>query len=126
MTVNEISFLIRKAIFKVYSNLGPGLFESVYEKALMHELQMLALEVKNQVALPFIYETLRFDAGYRMDLLVNEKVVVEVKSIEAINDVHHKQMLTYLKLSGRKLGILVNFTTGNIEGSIIRKINGTI
>ena len=87
---------------------------------------MLALEVKSQVALPFIYETLRFDAGYRMDLLVNEKVVVEVKSIEAINDVHHKQMLTYLKLSGRKLGILVNFNTGNIEGSIIRKINGTI
>jgi GxxExxY protein len=76
MTENEISFLIRKAIFKVYSNLGPGLFESVYEKALMHELQMLALEVKSQVALPFIYETLRFDAGYRMDLLVNEKVVV--------------------------------------------------
>ena len=126
MTENEISFLVRKAIFTVYSKLGPGLFESVYLTSLVHELNNLGLDVKREVALPFLYEDVRFDAGFRMDLLINDKVVVEVKSIETIAEVHHKQLLTYLKLSGRKLGILVNFNCSDIQKSIFRKINGSL
>lgn len=101
MTENEISFLIRKAIFKVYNNLGPGLFESVYEK-----------------------EGIKFEASFRLDILVNNLVIIEVKSTETLAEVYHKQVLTYLKLSGLKLGILVNFNAPNIAESIYRKVNG--
>ena len=124
MRENEISFLIRKAIFRVYNTLGPGLFESVYVKALKIELEKLGLEVRPEVPVPFIYDELRLDAGYRMDLLVNDLVVVEVKSIESLSEIHHKQLLTYLKLSGKKLGLLVNFNTAAINSSIVRKVCG--
>ncbi len=124
MSENEISFLVRKAIFSVYNKLGPGLFESVYLTTLDHELKSLGLDVKREVAIPLIYDNTRFDGGFRMDLLVNDKVIVEVKSIEAIAEVHHKQLLTYLKLSGKKLGVLVNFNCADIQNSIFRKVNG--
>ena len=124
MRENEISFLLRKALFRVYNTLGPGLFESVYVKALKIELEKLGLEVRPEVPVPFIYDELRLDAGYRMDLLVNDLVVVEVKSIESLSEIHHKQLLTYLKLSGKKLGLLVNFNTAAINSSIVRKVCG--
>jgi len=123
MNENEISFKIRGAIFKVYNNLGPGLLESVYEAALTFELKKEGLKVRAQVPLPVTYEAIHLDLGFRIDLLVNELVIVEVKSIETLHEVHHKQVLTYLKLTGKKLGILVNFNTDNIAESIIRKVN---
>ncbi|MBL7864475.1 MAG: GxxExxY protein [Cyclobacteriaceae bacterium] len=124
MDENEISYGIRGSIFKVYNNIGPGLLESSYEAALTHEIRKLGMTVRNQVALPMIYETVRVDIGYRMDLVVESKVVVEVKSLEHFGEVHHKQLLTYLRLSGFKLGILVNFCTEDIASSIFRKANG--
>lgn len=123
MTENEISYIIRGAIFKVYNALGPGLLESVYEAVLMFELRKAGVEVKSQVALPVIYESEKLDIGFRIDILVNDLVIIEIKSVEQIADVHHKQVLTYLKLSDKKLGILVNFNTDNISNSIYRKVN---
>ncbi len=124
MNENDISFLIRKAIFKVYNSLGPGLFESVYVTALVYELQQLGLQVKKQVSLPMVYEKIKFEAGFRIDILVNDLVIIEVKSIENLAEIHHKQVLTYLRLSGLKLGLLVNFNSSNIKDSIFRKVNG--
>ena len=123
MTENDISYVIRGAIFKVYNALGPGLLESVYEAVLIFELKKTGLNVKSQVALPVIYESEKLDIGFRIDILVNNLVIIEIKSIEQIEDVHHKQVLTYLKLSGKKLGILVNFNTDSISNSIYRKVN---
>jgi GxxExxY protein len=124
MLENDLSYLIRGRIFKVYNNLGPGLLESVYEAALAFELREEGLNVRTQVALPVIYNEVQLDLGFRIDIMVNELVIIEVKSIEAIQEVHHKQVLTYLKLANKKLGILVNFNTANIANAIIRKVNG--
>lgn len=123
MTENEISYIIRGAIFKVYNALGPGLLESVYEAVLLFELKKAGLEAKSQVALPVIYESEKLDIGFRIDIMVNNTVIIEIKSVEQIADVHHKQVLTYLRLSGKKLGILVNFNTEDISSSIYRKVN---
>ena len=123
MTENEISYLIRGAIFKVYNTLGPGLLESVYVAALVFELMKEGLIVKTEVALPAIYEEEKLDLGFRLDILVNNLVIIEVKSIEQLAEVHHKIVLTYLKLSGKKLAILVNFNTADISKSIFRKVN---
>ena len=123
MLENDVSYLIRKAVFKVYNNLGPGLFESVYIRALVFELDKLGLSVKTEVAIPMVYEGIKFDAGFRADIIVNDIVIIEVKSIEALADVHNKQLLTYLSLSGLKLGLLVNFNSADITQSIIRKVN---
>lgn len=123
MDENEISYLIRKAIFTVYNSLGPGLFESVYQSALAFELEQSGLTVKKEVPLPLMYKEIRFEAGFRIDLIVSEKVLVEIKSIEQLAEVHHKQVLTYLRLSGLKLGLLVNFKTSNISHTIYRKVN---
>ena len=123
MTENDISFLIRGAIFKVYNSLGPGLLESAYAHILMYELSKQGHQVRKEVALPIIYEEEKIDVGYRIDLLVNDLVIVELKSVEKILDVHHKQLITYLKLSNKKLGILVNFNTSKIDSSIFRKVN---
>ncbi len=124
MNENDISYSIRGSIFTVYNKLGPGLLESAYEAALIHEIRKTGLLVKQQIALPMIYETIKVDVGYRLDLVVEEKVIVELKSIETLLDVHHKQLITYLKLSGLKLGLLVNFNTDDISKSIFRKVNG--
>jgi GxxExxY protein len=124
MDENEISFKIRGCIFKVFNTLGPGLLESVYEAALAYELQELSLVVKTQVPIPAYYNDIRLDLGFRADIIVEDKVLIEIKSIENIGEVHHKQILTYLKLTGLKLGLLVNFNSGDIAGSIFRKVNG--
>ena|SRR5688572_3737268 len=123
MNENEISYAIRGAIFKVFQALGPGLLESAYLKILSYELTKSGLNVRQQVELPVIYDNQHLEAGYRIDLLVNEKVIIEIKSVENLAEVHHKQVITYLKLSGKKLGLLVNFNSSRIEESIFRKVN---
>jgi GxxExxY protein len=123
MIENDISFKIRGAIFKVYNTLGSGLLESVYEIALAHVLSEMGLDVKRQVNLPVSFEGIKLEAGFRIDLLVNDLVIVEIKSVEDLKSVHQKQLNTYLKLSNLKLGILVNFNTVNILGSIYREVN---
>jgi GxxExxY protein len=115
MTENEISYKIRGAIFNVYNDLGPGLLESVYEAAMAYELTQAGLKVISQVALPANYKSVKLELGFRIDLLVEDTVVIEIKSVEGINDVHHKQLITYLRLSDKKLGILVNFNTADIK-----------
>ncbi|MEY4937491.1 MAG: hypothetical protein RIS64_3850 [Bacteroidota bacterium] len=124
MTENDISFKIRAGIFKVYNTLGAGLLESAYEAALKYELEQLDLKVQSQVPMPMVYGNVKVDISYRLDLLVEDKVIIELKSVESLHNVHHKQLITYLKLSGKKLGILVNFNTYNLNGNIVRKVNG--
>jgi GxxExxY protein len=124
MDENDISYQIRGAIFTVYNALGPGLLESVYETVLAYVLTENGLDVKQQVKLPVVFEGITLDAGYRIDLLINDLVVIEIKSVETLAPVHHKQVLTYLKLSGLKLGMLVNFNSSDISRSIWRKANG--
>lgn len=123
MNENEISYIIRGAIFKVYNSLGPGLLESVYEAALKHEIMKDGLQVESQVAVPVYYDGVKLDLGFRIDLLINDKVIIEIKSVEILAPVHHKQLLTYLKLTDRKLGVLVNFNTDNISDGITRIVN---
>ncbi len=122
-TENDISYLIRGAIFKVYAHFGPGLFESVYVAALEHELMKSGLIVEREVAVPAYYDDKQLDVGFRLDLLVNDLVIIEVKSIETLMEVHHKQVITYLKLTQKKLAILVNFNCVDIEKGIFRKVN---
>lgn len=124
MTENEISYEIRGCVFNVYNNLGPGLLESAYQAALAYELNKKALRFSEQVPLPMVYESLQLDIGYRIDILVEAKVIIEIKSVENLLEVHHKQVLTYLRLSGIKLGLLVNFNSDDISKSIFRKVNG--
>ncbi len=126
MTENEISYQIRGAIFKVYNELGAGLFESVYEAALLYQLEKDGLQVKAQIPVPVYYDGIKLDIGFRLDILVEDKVIIEIKSIEELAKVHHKQILTYLKLTGLKLGILVNFNSDDISKTIFRKINGQL
>lgn len=123
MTENEISYKIRGAVFSVFNALGPGLLESSYEAVLMYELQLLGLDVKSQIALPLIYRDVKLDTGYRIDIVVEDKVIIEIKSVENLTEVHHKQVLTYLRLSGIKLGLLINFNCTDIDKSIFRKVN---
>jgi GxxExxY protein len=124
MNENEISFIIRGSAFKVYNKLGPGLLESVYERALSRELMKAGLKVKNQVGISMSYDEISFDCGFRLDILVNDMVIVEVKSVETLIDIHHKQLLTYLKLTGIKLGLLINFNTVRLDtNSVIRIVN---
>ena len=124
MTENEISYIIRGSIFEVYNQLGPGLLESVYTSALELELNKQGLNVKKEVPLPVFYKEIKLDHGFRLDLLVENKVIIELKSVELLLNVHHKQLLTYLKLSNKKLGILVNFNEDDITQGIFRKVNG--
>lgn len=121
---NDISYLVRKGAFNIHQALGPGLLESVYETLLAHELRKFGLEVQTQAALPVVYDGLKLENGFRIDLLVENKVVVELKSVETLLEVHHKQLITYLKLSGHKLGLLINFNVPLIKSGIFRKVNG--
>lgn len=125
MDLNKLSYQVRGAFFEVHNELGPGLFESVYENALIYELQSSGLQVRNQVALPAHYKSVLLDVGFRIDLIVEDSIIIEVKSIEALADVHAKQLLTYLKLSGIKLGMLVNFNVPKLidKVSLIRIVN---
>ena len=123
MNENDLSYLIRGAAFKVHSALGPGLLESVYEVALSHELTKRGLEVRNQVGIPLVYDEINFNIGFRLDIIVNDKVIIEIKSVEDLKDVHHKQLLTYLKLTNKKLGLLINFNVMSVKYGIIRIVN---
>ena len=126
MNENEISFYIRKSIFEIYNELGPGLLEKVYEKTLAYDLKSKGLEVRTQVPIPIKFKDLIIESSFIADIIVENKVIIEIKSIEEISNVHHKQLLTYLKLTNLKLGILVNFNTDYIDKRIYRKINGYI
>ena len=123
MNENELSHLILQCAFTVHSELGPGLLESAYEECLAYELQQHGLIVEKQKALPLVYKSVKLDAGYRLDLLVNNKVVVEIKSVEAFSEVHMAQVITYLKLSGCKLGLLLNFNVKSLKEGIKRIVN---
>jgi GxxExxY protein len=123
LTENEIARVIVDCAFKVHKALGPGLLESSYEECLSYELTRAGLSVEKQKPLPLVYEQVRLEVGYRIDILVSGKVVVEVKSVEALNDVHLAQLLTYLKLSGCRLGLLINFNVALIKDGIRRVMN---
>ncbi len=123
MTENEISFKIRGAIFKVYDELGPGLLESIYEAALCYQMQKDGLKVENQTKLDVYYDNHLLPLDYRLDILVEDKVIIELKSVDEVTPVHFKQLLTYLKLANKHLGILVNFNADNIIKAIYRKVN---
>lgn len=120
---NEIARFAVDACFKVHTGLGPGLFESVYEEAMWYELLSMGLNVQRQAVVPVTYRELCFDRGYRADLIVEQKVILEIKSIEAIAPVHQKQLLTYLRLSNKRLGLLINFNVSLIKDGIQRIVN---
>jgi GxxExxY protein len=124
MTENELSKIVFDAGLKVHINLGPGLLESAYEECLYYELRKYNLKIEKQKALPLVYEDVKLDVGYRIDLLVENKLVLEIKSVEALNDLHMAQILTYLKLSNCKLGLLINFNTVLFKNGIKRVVNG--
>ena len=123
MTDNELTYEIRGSIFDVYNELGPGLLESVYEEALAFELNERGLEVARQVEVPVIYKGNELKTHLRLDLLVNNQVIVELKSVEEMKPVFAKQLLTYLKLMDKRVGLLVNFNTNNLRESIMRIVN---
>ena len=123
MTINELTYEIRGAIFDVYNTLGPGLLESVYEEALAFELQERGLEVARQVEVPIVYKGNELKTALRLDLMVNNQVIVELKSVEEMKPVFGKQLLTYLRLMNKRLGLLVNFNTSNIRDGIKRVAN---
>lgn len=125
MTENEISYQIRGAIYQVYKALGPGLLEAVYEEALTYELQKRGLKVERQLEVPILYDGKQLNTNLRLDMLVEDKVIIELKSVAEMKDVFYKQTLTYCKLLNKKLGILVNFNVNDIfDGAIFRVANG--
>jgi GxxExxY protein len=124
MNENEIGMMVVDAAIAVHRELGPGLLESVYEAVLADELAARGLSVARQVLVPIIFKGKQIDDGYRADIIVNELVVLELKSIEAIRDVHKKQLLTYLKLGGKRLGYLLNFGEAVMKSGIVRIVNG--
>jgi len=123
MTENEISYKIIGAALELHKNIGPGLLESAYEYALAHDLKEMGLDVKQQQPMPFIYKNIQLDTGYRLDLIVNDKVIIELKSVETLAPVHYAQTLTYLKLSGLKLALLINFNSKSLKDNIHRIVN---
>jgi len=123
LTENELSKIIVDCALKVHKELGPGLLESTYEACLLFELQSTGLKVEQQKVLPVIYKDVKLDCGYRLDLLVENKVVIEIKSVESLNEVHMAQIITYLKLSGCRLGFLINFNVVLIKQDIRRVVN---
>ncbi len=124
MNENEIGDTLLGAAIKVHSALGPGLLESAYETCLVHEIGQRGLNVRRQVALPLIYDGIKLDAGYRLDLLINDQVIVELRSVEKFLPLHTTQLLSYLKLSGLKLGYLLNFNVAHMRDGIKRIVNG--
>ncbi len=120
--LNAISFDIIGCAIKVHSELGPGLLESTYEVCLMHELVELGYVVERQKELPVVYKQHKLDAGYRIDLLVQKQIIVELKSLDAIAPIHEAQLLTYLKLAHKKLGLLINFNVLQLKDGIVRRV----
>ena len=123
MTENEISYKIIGAALEIHKTIGPGLLESAYENALAFDLRELGFDVRQQVPMPFIYKDIQQEVGYRIDLTINNKVLVEIKSVENLAPVHFAQTLTYLKLSGMKLGLLINFNTKVLKEGVHRIVN---
>lgn len=123
MTENEIATIVVDCCYRIHTRLGPGLFESVYETILEYELKKRGLAVRRQVEIPVIYDELQFELGFRADLIVNELVILELKSVERTTAVHPKQLLTYLKLTGLKLGLLINFGSPLIRDGVERLVN---
>ena len=126
MRLNELTYKVRGAIFEVYKILGPGLLESTYEAALGYEFDTLGLEYKTQVPINVLYKGKDLGLGYRMDMLIEDMLVLELKSVEILTDAHKKQLHTYLKLANKPLGLLINFNTINLSNNIIRIVNGNI
>jgi GxxExxY protein len=126
MNENEISKIIVDRAIKVHRVLGAGLFESVYQGALAYELQKAGLSIETEKDIPVNYEGIQFDRGFRADIVVENKVLVELKSVKKLEDVHFKQTLTYLKLTGMKLGLLINFNEVVLKNGLKRIINGVI
>ena len=126
MNENEIGEIIVDAAVIVHKELGPGLLETVYEIILAHELERRGLLVNRQVSIPIEYQGIKFDEGFRADILVENKVIIELKSVESVNKAHKKQVLTYLRLTGYKLGYLLNFGEALMKDGISRIINGEI
>jgi GxxExxY protein len=124
MTENEIAKILVNIFVKVHKVLGPGLLESVYEAAICYELAMVGLKFQRQQGIEVIYEKVKMDLGFRADIIIENKVIVEIKSIETLAPVHHKQLLTYLRLTDLKLGLLVNFNIALIKDGITRIVNG--
>ena len=124
MSENDLARIIVDACYKLHTRLGPGLLESVYEVVLARELQRRGISARRQVPVPIVWEELEFDEGFRADLIVEDKVIVEVKSVERLAPVHGKQLLTYLRLADKRLGLLVNFGEALIKDGIKRVVNG--
>jgi GxxExxY protein len=120
--IDRVASMIVDSALKVHRTLGPGLLESVYETCLMHKLKLRGLEVKSQVGVPIVYEGLCLESGLRLDLLVNNEVVVELKAVEQMNPVYEAQILSYLRLTGKRLGLLINFNVPVIKNGIKRFI----
>ncbi len=123
MTENEISYKIIGVAIEIHKTIGPGLLESAYENALAYELKEIGFDVKQQKSMPFIYKDVRQDVGYRIDLMINNKVIIEVKSVENLAPVHYAQTLTYLRLSNLKLALLINFNNKILKNGIHRIVN---
>ena len=122
--INRLTGAVITAAMKVHSQLGPGLLESAYEACLTHELRKQSLSVAQQVGLPVIYDGECIDLGYRIDLIVEDLVIIEIKSVEAINPVHQAQLLSYIRLSGRNVGLLINFHVAHLRDGIKRMVDG--
>ena len=123
MSENELSKIVVDTCFKIHVELGPGLFESVYEEILTYELKKLGLKVSRQQGIPVVWKGVQMEQGFRADLIIQDKLLIEIKSVEAIAPVHQKQVLTYLKLTGIKLGLLINFNEALIKNGINRVVN---
>lgn len=123
---NEISKIVYESGYLVHKVLGPGLLESAYEECMLYELQKQGLFVEKQKSMPLIYEDVKLDVGYRLDLFIENKFILEIKSVELLNDVHLAQILTYLRLSNSKLGMLINFNTHQFKDGVKRVINSKL
>ena len=123
MSENELSRIVFDCALKVHQTLGPGLLESAYEECLFFELKKTGLKIEKQKPLPLIYEEIKLEIGYRLDIIVENKLILEIKSVDALNEIHFAQLLTYLKLTDCKLGLLLNFNVILIKNGIKRVVN---
>src|SRR6266446_1053083 len=124
MTENEVAKQIVDAAYRVHTSLGPGLLESVYEVVLAYELEKRGLHTVRQQAVPIVYQGIRIEMGFRADLIIEDQVIVEIKSVDAVAPVHKKQLLTHLRLADKRLGLLINFNVALIKDGITRIVNG--
>lgn len=125
-TENEIATIVFESSLKFHKNLGPGLLESAYQECLIHEIKKKGLFIEKEKPLPLIYEDIKLDLGYRIDIMLENKFIIELKSVEALNDIHLAQILTYLKLTNCKLGMLINFNVTLLKHGVKRVINGKL